>query len=87
MTNVTMKAVDTLHISEVGPHSILADEEFVVSKHTAADLEERGLATRIGDAPEPAAEPAPEPEIKADPPVENKMEPAPANKSSRRTKA
>lgn len=71
MTNVTMKASDTLHISEVKAGAIFTDEEFVVSSHTAEELEKRGLATRVGDAPE---------QTKAEPPVLNKMEPAPANK-------
>jgi hypothetical protein len=69
MTNIRMTAVDTIHISAVGPDNIEGRSEFVVPKHVADDLEERGLATRIG-------------EEKADAPAENKMEPAPENKAT-----
>lgn len=65
MTNVTMKAIDTLHISAVGPHSIQPGGEFEVSSHVADDLEARGLATRVKAAPAP----------------ENKMQAAPENKA------
>lgn len=70
MTNVTMKAVDTLHISAVGPHSIQPGGEFEVSSHVADDLEKRGLATRA--------------DAKAAPAPENKMDNAPANKATAR---
>jgi hypothetical protein len=70
MTNVTMKAVDTLHISAVGPHSIQPGEQFDVATHVADDLEARGLATRV----------------KAAPPPKNKMESEPANKAAPKAK-
>ena len=76
MTNITMKAVDTLHISAVGPHTILADQEFEVPGHVADDLEARGLATRAAAAQakqEPAA-------------PENKAAAAPANKTAAKSK-
>lgn len=73
MTNVTMKAVDTLHISAVGPHAIQAGAEFEVPTHVADDLEKRGLATR-GSA-------------KAAPAPENKMDAAPTNKAMKADKA
>lgn len=49
MTKIKVKALDTLHVSSVGPDNILAGETFEVSKHIAADLEKRGLVT-IEDA-------------------------------------
>ena len=73
MTNVTMKAIDTLHISEVSAHSILAGQEFVVSSTTAKELEDSGRAVRVGDAPEAPAE-------KAEPALENKAEAPLSNK-------
>lgn len=69
MTNVTMKATDTLHVSSVGPDNIPPNGEFVVSSGTADELEKRGLATRVEGG------------SKAEPVVENKAEPAPANKT------
>ncbi len=68
MTNVTMKAIDTLHISSVGPENIAPGEEFDVSTGVADDLESRGLAKRVGASKEAPAAP------------ENKMEAAPENK-------
>lgn len=70
MTDVRMKAVDTLHVSSVRPENILANEEFEVSAHIADDLEKRGLATRV----------------KAKAPPENKAEPAPTNKTASKGK-
>jgi hypothetical protein len=61
MTNVTMKATDTLHISSVGPENITPGQEFETTEGTAKELEARGLATRV------KAEPAPE--NKADKPA------------------
>lgn len=75
MTNVTMKAVDTLHISSVKADNIMAGEEFEVAGHLADDLEQRGLATRASVAPVPEAKQEP-----AAP--ENKMVAAPLNKST-----
>lgn len=67
MTNVTMKAVDTLHVSSAGPNMIQRDEKFQVNEAEAKELEARGLAKRVGAA---KAEPAPA----------NKMADAPDNK-------
>jgi hypothetical protein len=68
MTNVRMKALDTLHVSAVGPENILEGDEFEVPTSAADDLEERGLAKRVGGSKK---EPAPD----------NKMAEAPANKT------
>jgi hypothetical protein len=71
MTNVTMKATDTLHVSSVKADNIAPGEEFEVSGHVADDLEARGLAKRVGGKkaePEPANKVAPAPENKADKP-------------------
>jgi hypothetical protein len=72
MTNVRMKAVDTLHVSGVGPDNILPGAEFTVPSAVADDLEKRGLADRLGEA---KAEPAPENKMEAEP--ENKAVKAP----------
>lgn len=68
MTKVTMKAVDTLHISSVQASAIQAGERFDVLEADAKSLEDRGLAKRVGGA---KAESAPA----------NKAEAAPANKA------
>lgn len=47
---VSMKATDSVHISEVSPHTILPGQTFDVSEETAKDLEARGLAARVKDA-------------------------------------
>lgn len=73
MTNVKMKATDTLHISSLGPNSLTPGEEFEVSGQIADDLEKRGLASRVTDEPEPVE--------KAEPAPENKAEAEPENKS------
>jgi hypothetical protein len=73
MTNVKMKAVDTLHVSSVSQHSMVAGTEFEVPTHIADDLEARGLADRVADEPEKKAAPAPA----------NKMDRAPANKAAK----
>jgi hypothetical protein len=69
MTNVKMKAVDQVHISSVKADSLQPGEQFEVTEATAKDLEDRGLAKRVGGA---KAEPAPT----------NKAEPAPTNKAA-----
>lgn len=69
MTNVTMKAIDTLHVSSVSPHNLQPGEEFEVSKHIADDLEKRGLA-KVVDADGGKAAPAPA--NKAEKPLANK---------------
>lgn len=68
MTNVKMKATDTLHVSSVGPENIAPGGEFEVSTAVADDLEARGLAKRVGGAK------------KAEAP-DNKMDAAPENKA------
>jgi hypothetical protein len=74
MTNIRMKAGDTIHISSVKADNIAPGEEFVVSTAVADDLEARGLASRVGEAEEAKAEP--EPANKA-------VKAAPANKTKR----
>jgi hypothetical protein len=69
---VKMKAVDTLHHSSASQHSIPGGGHFEVSEADAADLEKRGLATRVKDA-------GPAPRNKDD-------GPAPKNKSARKAK-
>lgn len=72
MTNVTMKAVDQLHVSSVKADSLQPGEQFEVSSTEAERLERAGLAKRVGgQKAEPAA-------------PENKMGSAPANKGDRR---
>lgn len=65
---VKMKAIDTLHISSVGPNAMQPGQEFEISDTFADDLEKRGLAKRLGAA-------------KKDPAPANKMEDAPVNKA------
>jgi hypothetical protein len=64
MTNVTMKATDTLHISSVKSDNLLPGEQFEVSGAVADDLEARGLAKRVAVKAEAKAEKA-APENKA----------------------
>lgn len=66
MSRVTMKAIDTLHLSSVGPDNIEPGTEFEVGETDAVSLEKRGLAERTG---------------KAAPAPENKMDAAPENKT------
>ena len=61
-----LTANDTLHLSELGPHSLQPGQEFEVSDLTGEQLVKRGLATEVKEAKAPA----------------NKMEPKPANKSA-----
>jgi hypothetical protein len=82
MTNVKMKATDTLHVSSVGPDNIAPGGEFVVTEDTAKQLEDRGLAKRVGGA---KAEPAPQ--NKAEPAPENKAAPAPISRATVKTPA
>jgi hypothetical protein len=66
MSKIKMKAVDQLHISEIGPHTIQPGETFLVDAVSARSLEARGLATRIeSKARRPSA-------TKVEPPLENK---------------
>jgi len=66
MTNVSMTAIDTLHISSVSQHSLAPNQEFEVPTHVADDLEKRGLAKRVEEKQAPA------PENKVEPAAENK---------------
>lgn len=50
MTQVTMKALDTLHISNASADNLVAGDVFTVSEAEAIDLERRGLAERGGSA-------------------------------------
>lgn len=70
MTQVKMKALDTLHISALGPDNLAPGEQFEVSEDVAASLETRGLATRISRKAAPA-------------PANKARKAAPANKSRR----
>lgn len=70
MTQIKMKASDTLHISAVKAEVIAKGETFSVSEADAKDLESRKLATRVGGAKEAPSAP------------ETKMEAAPLNKAS-----
>jgi hypothetical protein len=65
-----LKAIDTLHVSSVGPENIAPGQEFEVSDDTGKELIERDLAS----------------EVKAAPVHANKAEPAPANKSKAKAK-
>jgi hypothetical protein len=47
---VTMKALDTLHISNVQTDNINEGDVFIVSESHAKELEKRGLAERGGSA-------------------------------------
>lgn len=66
-----LKAIDTLHVSAVGPDNIAPGAEFEVSDDMARQLIVRGLAV----------------EVKVAAPVANKMEPAPSNKGAEKRKA
>jgi len=65
VTKVRMKALDTLHVSGVGPDSLRPGDEFVVSNTVAAELERRGLAQSLGEAPEPEETPQDKPPLAA----------------------
>lgn len=58
MTQVKMKAIDTLHISNVGPDNIEPGASFEISEADAKLLEDRGLAKRVGGAKAESAAPA-----------------------------
>lgn len=58
MTKVKMKAVDTMHITSAGPDNIAAGETFEVNETEAKQLEDRGLATRVGGKAEAKSESA-----------------------------
>lgn len=73
MTRVKMKAPNVpgtnLHITSAGAEPIGPGETFEVGEAEAKQLEDRGLATRIGEAKAEKGAP------------QNKAEAAPANKS------
>lgn len=74
MTNVRMKAIDTLHVSSVKADNLLPGEEFDAPQYVADDLEKRGLATKFAETKQEPAAP------------ENKAEPAPLNKTALKAK-
>lgn len=52
-----MKALDTLHVSAVGPDNILAGQTFEIADADGEILRQRGLAEPVDaepDAPKPA---------------------------------
>jgi len=52
-----MKALDTLHVSAVGPDNILAGQTFEIADNDGEILRQRGLAEPVyeqPDAPKPA---------------------------------
>lgn len=65
MTQVKMRATDTLHVSSVGPDSMAPGTEFEVSADVARQLAERGLATKVKAAKAPANKAASAPQNKA----------------------
>jgi hypothetical protein len=48
--NVPMKALDTMHMSNVSPENLTEGDVFLVSEAEAKIIEERGLAERGGKA-------------------------------------
>lgn len=64
MSKVEMKALDTMHMSNVQAENLVAGDTFSVSETDAKILEDRGLAKRTGKKAAP----------------ENKMAAAPENK-------
>lgn len=90
---VTMKALDTLHISNVQADNLQAGDVFVVTESDAKALEKQGLAERGGTAsnavnadrfgrPDPREDRDADREAKAEKAAPaNKMEAAPANKT------
>lgn len=65
-----LKAIDTLHVSSVGPDNIVPGQEFEVSDDTGDQLVARGLAS----------------EVKSAVVAENKAAPAPTNKAKGKAK-
>jgi len=53
---ITMKALDTLHVSSVGPDCLAPGDEFTVGETDATSLEKRGLAVRTGEVADDAQE-------------------------------
>lgn len=52
-----MKALDTLHVSAVGPDNILAGQTFEIADADGDILRQRGLAEPVTETPAPAAQP------------------------------
>jgi hypothetical protein len=61
-----MKAIDTLHVSAVGPDNIEPGQTFEINDGDGAILHERGLAVPVeGGAVEADPDPAPTPKARA----------------------
>ena len=52
-----MKAIDTLHVSAVGPDNIQPGQTFEINDGDGAILHERGLAVPVEADPDPAPTP------------------------------
>ena len=52
-----MKALDTLHVSAVGPDNIHVGETFEIADNDGEILHQRGLAEPVTETPTPAAQP------------------------------
>lgn len=50
MTKISMKALDTMHMSNVHADNLSAGDVFLVNEDEAKSLEDRGLAERGGKA-------------------------------------
>lgn len=77
---VSMKALDTLHISNVQADNICEGETFEVPEDEAKRLEDRGLAKRVGAKAEKAA---PANKMEAEAPANKTISAAVAGSSSR----
>ena len=61
-----MKAIDTLHVSAVGPDNIQPGQTFEINDGDGAILHERGLAVPVeGGSVEGVPDPAPTPKARA----------------------
>ena len=61
-----MKAIDTLHVSAVGPDNIQPGQTFEINDGDGAILQERGLAVPVeGGSAEGDPDPAPTPKARA----------------------
>jgi hypothetical protein len=58
MSRVKMKAVDQLHLSELGPDTLQPGQTFETDAVSAKSLEKRGLARRVQAAAKKAALPS-----------------------------
>lgn len=52
-----MKALDTLHVSAVGPDNILAGQTFEIADNDGEILRQRGLAEPVKATAAPVAQP------------------------------